>query len=331
MSLIEMKNVVKIYKLKINSSKKFGYIRSLVHPEYIYKRAVDGISLNIDYGEIVGYIGQNGAGKSTTLKMLSGILLPTNGQIFVNGSEPYRNRKKNASQIGVVFGQRSQLLWDLPVCETFDLYRSMYKIDFKTYESNKDYYVDMLDMQSFFYQPARQLSLGQKMRANIALALIHNPQILYLDEPTIGLDVLVKDKVRKALRQVNHDRGISIILTTHDVNDIEKICKRIIMIDQGKKIFDGSVGSFKSGYNEKFIVRVIFKNEETDITDSRFILIDDKGIEKYYEVSKSVLSQSEAISFITQNYFIQDIRMEEISIEEILKNIYQNSNKYIRY
>lgn len=331
MSLIEMDNVVKIYKLKNNSSKKFGYIRNLIHPEYIYKRAVDGISMNIDSGEIVGYIGQNGAGKSTTLKMLSGILLPTNGNIFVNGIEPYRNRKKNASQIGVVFGQRSQLLWDLPVCETFDLYRSMYKIDFKTYESNKDYYIDMFDMQSFFHQPARQLSLGQKMRANIALALLHNPQILYLDEPTIGLDVLVKDKVRKALRQVNHDRGISIILTTHDVNDIEKICKRIIMIDQGKKIFDGSVDSFKIEYNEKFNIRVILKNEETDITDSRFVLIDNKGIEKYYEVSNSLLSQSEAISFITQNYSIQDIRIEEISIEEILKNIYQNSKKYIQY
>lgn len=324
MSLIVMKDVVKIYKLKDNTPGKYNYIRRIINPRYIYKRAVDGISLNIDSGEVVGYIGQNGSGKSTTIKMLTGILTPTEGQILVNGNKPYQNRKKNAAEIGVVFGQRSQLLWDLPVYETFDLHKKMYKIDSKTYKENKNYYIDIFDIDDFINQPVRQLSLGQKMRANIALSLLHNPKILYLDEPTIGLDVLAKDKFRKSLKQINKDKGITIILTTHDMMDVEELCNRIIMIDKGKKLFDGSLNDFKSEYNKGFNIRVIFKDEGSILNDYRFVLIEDKGIEKCYEVHRKLLSPSEAISYITQNYNIKDVRIEEMNIEKILKGVYES-------
>ena len=248
MSLIEFENVSKEFKIPNIEEGVLGTIRSLFHREYTIKNAVDNISFQIERGEILGYIGANGAGKSTTIKLLSGILYPTNGRISVNGIVPYENRKLNAMQIGVVFGQRSQLFWDLPFRDTLTLYKKMYNIPNETFEKNYHYFVDLLDMNELINQPVRQLSLGQKMKANIMVSMLHSPEILYLDEPTIGLDVVTKRKLRKCIKEINQDKKTTIILTTHDMNDIEAICNRIILIDKGKKLFDGNLNMFRETY-----------------------------------------------------------------------------------
>ncbi|MBD5486866.1 MAG: ATP-binding cassette domain-containing protein [Lachnospiraceae bacterium] len=248
MSLIEFDNVSREFKIANIEKGAAGTIKSLFHREYIIKKAVDDISFHIESGEVVGYIGANGAGKSTTIKLLSGILYPTKGQVRVDGISPYKKRKQNASQIGVVFGQRSQLFWDLPFGDTLNLYKKMYNIPDDIYNKNYRYFVELLDMQEFINQPARQLSLGQKMKANIMVSMLHDPKILYLDEPTIGLDVVTKRKLRECIKEINQDKKTTIILTTHDMNDIEAVCSRLILIDKGKKLFDGSMDMFRETY-----------------------------------------------------------------------------------
>lgn len=248
MSLIEFENVSREFKIANIEKGVAGTVKSLFHREYTIKKAVDDISFQIESGEVVGYIGANGAGKSTTIKLLSGILYPTNGKVLVDGISPYEKRKQNASQIGVVFGQRSQLFWDLPFVDTLNLYKKMYSIPDDIFERNYHYFIDLLDMQEFIKQPARQLSLGQKMKANIMVSMLHDPKILYLDEPTIGLDVVTKRKLRECIKEINRDKKTTIILTTHDMNDIEAVCNRLILIDKGKKLFDGSMNMFRETY-----------------------------------------------------------------------------------
>ncbi len=237
MALIEMCDVVKEYRIK----QRCGAVKDLLRPQYAVKRAVDGISLSVERGELVGYIGPNGAGKSTTLKMLTGILVPTRGEVRIDGQEPYKNRRKNAMKMGAVFGQRSQLLWDLPVEDTLELHKKMYRIPEEVYRRNREKYIELLDMGGFLQQAARQLSLGQKMRANLAIALLHDPDILYLDEHTIGLDVVAKDQIRRFVRQINEEKQVTVMLTTHDMADIEAICDRLVLIDKGKKLFDDTL------------------------------------------------------------------------------------------
>ncbi|MDR2135646.1 MAG: ATP-binding cassette domain-containing protein, partial [Treponema sp.] len=241
MAFIEVDCVSKSYRIVKNRPGILGSVASLFHREYNIKNAVDNISFSIGQGEIVGYIGPNGAGKSTTIKMLSGVLIPDSGEIRVGGIVPYRERKKNAMRIGVVFGQRSQLYWDLPISDTFGLFRRLYEIPDDVYEHNKRLYVELLGMEDFIEQPVRQLSLGQKMKANLALAMLHNPDVLYLDEPTIGLDVMSKQVLRQSIAALNREKNTTIILTTHDMNDIEAVCKRLILIDKGRKLFDGGL------------------------------------------------------------------------------------------
>lgn len=215
-----------------------------------------GITFSIDKGELVGYVGPNGAGKSTTIKILCGILTPTSGLILVDGRVPYENRKENALRIGVVFGQRSQLFWDLPMGETFELYKRMYRMEERRYKENLAFFIELLDMEEFLNRPVRQLSLGQKMRANLAISLLHDPEIVYLDEPTIGLDVLAKSKIRQFIREVNRQRKTTVILTTHDMDDIEQICDRLIMIDKGQLQFDGRLDDFIRTYSGGYMLIV---------------------------------------------------------------------------
>lgn len=235
-----------------------GTVKSLFSNEKVIKKAVDDVSFSINEGEIVGYIGSNGAGKSTTIKMLTGILVPTSGKCYVNGIEPYKNRQNNAQNIGVVFGQRTQLWWDLPLIESFTVLKGIYQVSDEDYKRRMEFANDILGIRDFENSSVRTLSLGQRMRADVAAALIHNPKVLYLDEPTIGLDVVVKDKMREAIRELNRNFNTTIILTTHDMIDIEELCKHIIIIDDGKLIFDDVLEVLQQQGELTDIVKKIF-------------------------------------------------------------------------
>ena len=324
MKIIEMEHVSKTFQIYKRPKGIFNNVKALFHRQYEIKKAVDDISFSIEQGELVGYIGANGAGKSTTIKMLSGILVPTSGRILVNGTVPYENRRENAAKIGVVFGQRSQLNWDLPMQDTFELYKKMYKIEEKAYRQNVEMFVELMQMQPFLRTPVRQLSLGQKMRAEISIALLHDPAILYLDEPTIGLDVLAKERIRVFIRELNKEKRITVILTTHDMTDIEEICQRIIFIDQGKVMDDCSLAEFKTKHTEKYNITLNYTGVIAQICDRRVKLerqVDEQTA--VYSVSRQEMSVNELLQYFSEHFMIRDIKIASQSIEEIVRELYQ--------
>ncbi|MBM3212919.1 ATP-binding cassette domain-containing protein, partial [Candidatus Poribacteria bacterium] len=239
MAIITVKDIRKDFKVYQHREGFLGAMRNLASSKYSVVKAVDSISFSVDEGQIVGYVGPNGAGKSTTIKMLTGILVPTSGDIKVAGLVPFKNRKENAQQIGVVFGQRTQLWWDLPVIESFQLLRRIYRVSQDKFKKNMDLFHDLLTLGEFINTPVRKLSLGQRMRCDLAAALLHEPPIIYLDEPTIGLDIVAKQRVREFLININQERKTTIILTTHDLSDVEKLCSQMMIIDHGKIIYNG--------------------------------------------------------------------------------------------
>lgn len=330
MSIIEVKNITKNYRVYEKKDGFFNTAKSIFYREYKNKCAVENISFNIEKGQLVGYIGPNGAGKSTTIKMLSGILVPTSGEVVVNNYIPYKQRKENALRIGVVFGQRSQLFWDLPILDTFELYQMMYKIDNNRYKRNVSFFIELLEMQEFIKRPVRQLSLGQKMRANIAISMLHDPEILYLDEPTIGLDVVAKDKIRCFIREINGEKKTTVILTTHDMDDIESICNRLIMIDKGKLLYDGELGQFKRKFAGDTIVIVeCVDNTPFELFDSRLKLIKAEGRKKWIAYRKEEISTANAIKILTQANEVTDISIKEADIEDVVREIYKNGLREI--
>ena len=260
MKIISVENVSKQFKTPKKFPGFIGAIKGLFTKEYTIKNAVQNINFDIEEGEIVGYLGANGAGKSTTIKMMTGILTPTSGKILVNGLVPYEQREKNAKSIGVVFGQRTQLWWDIPLNETYTLLKNMYDISQEDYEERFTFLDEVLGLSEFIMQPVRTLSLGQRMKADIAAALLHNPKVIFLDEPTIGLDVVVKEKVRKAILEINKRYKTTIILTTHDLHDIEELCNRIIVIDNGQKCYDGNIQDLKNEFGYLSNINVRFEN-----------------------------------------------------------------------
>ena len=328
--MIKVENLSKEFKI----SKKYpgfkGALRSFFSTEYTIKKAVDDISFEINDGEIVGYIGANGAGKSTTIKMMTGILTPSSGRIIVDGVIPYENREKNAKNIGVVFGQKTQLWWDLPVSETFPLIKDIYGVSDEDYEERMNYFKEILGLDEFFLSPVRTLSLGQRMRADLAAALIHNPKIIYLDEPTIGLDVVVKESVRKAIKNINEKYGTTIILTTHDLNDIEELCNRIIIIDSGKKIYDGELEGVKEqfGYLTTIEIQLKDKNNIEKINFRRFKDDDFKLNMKESKINitfnKNNISSADIIGKVIKKSKVIDFNIKETSIEDIVKKMYKN-------
>lgn len=335
--MIKVENLTKDFKLRKKEGGFKGAVKSLFSNEYEIKKAVSDISFEIGDGEVVGYIGANGAGKSTTIKMMTGILTPTEGTVYVNGIIPYEEREKNAKDIGVVFGQRTQLWWDLALSETFTILRDIYNIPEDIYERNMKFLNDVLDLEEFIRRPVRTLSLGQRMRADLAASLIHNPKILYLDEPTIGLDVVVKEKVRTAIKEINKEFGTTVILTTHDLNDIEELCNRIIIIDKGLKIYDGSLDNIKNkfGYMTNLEIKIkdrINKNllEEKLNLNKEFNL--DKGDLDYdtedsnlvINFNKNKTTSSEILYYVMQKVNVLDFSLNESSIEDIIKKIYRN-------
>ena len=268
---------------------------------------MDEISFTIKKGEIVGFIGPNGAGKSTTIKMLSGILYPDEGQINVNGFIPYKQRKQYVKNIGVVFGQKSQLHWDLPLIESFELMKYIYKIPQEKYDENLEKFVKLLDMERFLHQPVRQLSLGGKMRGDIVAALLHSPEIVFFDEPTIGLDVVAKEKIREFIKYMNQTEETTIIFTTHDMQDIEKVCERLIIIDEGKKVYDGKVEDIKTMYAHTKTVE---------------LLLEDGMKEKWvFDINETPMNEMMESLFL--KYKVRDISICEPEIDGIIRDIYE--------
>ena len=329
MSYIEVHDLCKEYRVAKTGKGIGGAIKSLFHREYTVKEAVRHVNFSVEKGEIVGYIGPNGAGKSTTLKMLSGILIPTSGTVQVGGIVPYERRRENAKRIGVVFGQRSQLYWDLPVSDTFDLYESLYDIPHETFRKNCDLFTELLDMGGFLDQPVRQLSLGQKMKANIAVALLHDPAVLYLDEPTIGLDVVSKKVLRQAIKAINREKGTTVMLTTHDMDDIEAVCNRLIMINEGVKLFDGTLESFRNQYEREIVIRLEFEgNAPTwqDMEGLSFSKRDENALEVKL-LDRSTVKAS--ITRLLDTFEPQNIFVREPDIEDIVEIAYRDNQKSV--
>ncbi|MCC6275441.1 MAG: ATP-binding cassette domain-containing protein [Leptospiraceae bacterium] len=309
--MIKVSHLKKHFKLKKRKAGLLGSVKALFSSETELIRAVDDVSFKINKGELVGYIGPNGAGKSTTIKMLTGILTPTGGSILIDGLDPSRDRKENAFQIGVVFGQRTQLWWDLPVEESFDLLKSIYKIDGKSFKKKLDFFFDLLGLEEFYKQQARKLSLGQRMKADIAASLLHSPKVLFLDEPTIGLDLIVKEKVRDFIQKINSEDKVTIILTTHDVGDIEYLANRIIVLDKGKIGYDGNISNFNKLLGNESVVNLHFQVPVKNLVFPKPFQVKEKISDTQYTV---VIPEKEPLSSLLS--FLQKKR---IKIQEIQK------------
>lgn len=329
MAIISVKDLKKEYKINVKKEGLRGAILNLFNPKYETKQAVKGVSFDIAEGEMVGYIGSNGAGKSTTIKMLTGILNPTSGQVLVNGVEPFKNRVKNNMHIGVVFGQRTQMWWDIPVIESYKLIQKIYEIPEQQFRENLEYFCDNLALRELLNVPVRQLSLGQKMRCEIAAAFLQNPKIVYLDEPTIGLDFMVKEKIRKFIKQLNKERNTTVILTTHDLQDIEEICNRIIIIDKGLIIFDGALSAIKDEFAKFQVANVIIKDFTDELKhflnspDLKFevLSIDDNVIN--IKFNREEITIAGVFEQISSHCTIVDLSIDDIAIDSIVKTLYQ--------
>lgn len=321
----EFKKVIKEPGLK-------GSVKALFKPKKEIVTAVDDISFHVPKGEILGFIGPNGAGKSTVIKMLTGILTPTSGECRINGQIPQNNRQKYVKEIGVVFGQRTQLWWDLPLTETYNVLKEIYEVSDENFKKRMAFLNEVLELEEFIKSPVRTLSLGQRMRADIAASLLHSPKVLFLDEPTIGLDVVVKDNIRNAIMDINKEEQTTVILTTHDISDIELLCKRIVMIDKGKNVFDGDLHELKSKYGQ--IRELHFETATKDISNvlaykEHFNFIDDDisvnvdGSLVNVRFNSSVVPVSEMLKYTLQKIDINDISVKDADIEEIVRRLYK--------
>ncbi|MCB1165192.1 MAG: ATP-binding cassette domain-containing protein [Leptospiraceae bacterium] len=327
--LIQVENLNKTFVSRKRKAGLWGSIVGLFSGKKEYIHAVKDISFSIGRGELVGYLGPNGAGKSTTIKMLTGILRASSGLIRIDGLDPEKHRKEITRKLGVVFGQKTQLWWDLPVEESYDLLRTIYRIPQKEFRDRMDYFIDLLKMEDFLGQQTRKLSLGQRMRADLAASLLHNPPILFLDEPTIGLDIITKDVVRKTIKQLNQEQKITVVLTTHDMEDIEYLATRLILLDRGQVQYDGQLNDFIANYQKEKIVSLHLE-QETDVRSLQskgFELASPSNgqfLEVRLKVDESVSGLIGALS--EQGARIQEITVGKQDLTETLKKIYAGKN-----
>lgn len=322
-NIIHVENISKQFKISKREAGMKNAIKSFFKREYQTINALDDISFDIKPGEIVGYIGPNGAGKSTTIKIMCGILVPTSGECVVDGYVPWKDRKKYVKNIGVVFGQRSGLWWDVPPIDSFELLKDIYGIPQKEYEEKLKELTENLDLEEIKNIPTRQLSLGQRMRCEIAAALLHNPKILFLDEPTIGLDAVSKLLLRKCIKTINEKTNLTIILTTHDMQDIEALTNRIILIGKGKILYDGSLENIKNKYKDKMKINVKFK-----YTDKKIKIKDAKILEQTEESASLVLkhkdeNMADILNALTSQVDIVDINVEDMSTDDVIAKLYK--------
>ncbi|MBW3022721.1 ATP-binding cassette domain-containing protein [Candidatus Woesearchaeota archaeon] len=322
--IIDIKNLKKTFKTHERGSGIANALKSLFKRKYVTKQALKGISFSIEEGEIVGFIGPNGAGKSTAIKAMSGVLYPTSGKIKIMDFVPWKEREEYVKDIGVVFGQKHQLYWDLPAIDTFSLHKSIYEIPDEDYKKRLDYMIELLDMKKIIKVPVRDLSLGERMKCQIVAALLHNPKIVFLDEPTIGLDVVAKDRLRDFIKEVNQKQGTTFIITTHDMGDIEKLCKRIIIINHGKIVYDGLLEKIRRFY----INRKIFEVKLESKLDKKFHLphctVSESGeYSMTIEADTGKTSIRNVIDHLITNFEIADITISDPPIEEIIQIIYK--------
>jgi len=329
--MIEVKHLSKSF-IKYEKEKGLkGLVKGFFNAKKVVFEAVKDVSFSIHEGEMVGYIGANGAGKSTTIKMLTGILTPSSGEIIVNGIVPHQHRQANAKSIGVVFGQRTQLWWDLPLVESFSILKEIYQVSDHDFDERMAFFDEVLGLQEFIKSPVRTLSLGQRMRADIAASLLHNPKVLYLDEPTIGLDINAKLNMRLAIKRMNETFNTTVILTTHDMDDIEDLCSRILILDQGQLIYDGDLQHIKDAYGvmKKVSFTLASMNEEETLLREQLMhdSVDLKATFEAgilsFEFNKNRYKVSDLISSVTQTLDVLDITITETSVETIVANIYK--------
>jgi len=324
MDQIIVENLTKTFRVVRRKPGLRGSLQALVKREYQEVRALDRVSFSIAAGELVGYIGPNGAGKSTTVKVLSGILVPDSGNVSVIGKIPWRDRVEYVRRIGVVFGQRTQLWWDLPVLESFDLLRDIYSVPESRYRPIRDTLIKKLDLGSFLHVTVRQLSLGQRMRCEIAASLLHEPELLFLDEPTIGLDAVSKIVVREFIADLNRDRGVTVILTTHDMDDIEALCRRVMVIGDGRILSDGTLGELRASVTRERWLTVDLEESVpiTPVSDPDARLIRQEGRRFCLAFDPQQISAAELIARIVRGWPVHDLFVENPPIESIIARLY---------
>ncbi|MBR1899179.1 MAG: ATP-binding cassette domain-containing protein [Oscillospiraceae bacterium] len=327
-SVIEIKNVTKEFKVLNRREGLKGSIQDLFSRDYKIVRAVDNISMQVQQGEIVGYLGPNGAGKSTTIKMMTGVLEPTSGEILVSGNVPYENRTRNAQQIGVVFGQRSQLWWALPLIESYRLLKEIYCIPDADYTHMLELYRSLVDLEPLLHKPVRQMSLGQRTLSDILAAFLHNPKIVFLDEPTIGLDVSMKAKIRTLIQALNQEKHTTVILTTHDMGDVDALCKRVVIIDKGKMLYDNDMEHLKGFFGSYRTLKLRTDGDHAAQAAAMQKMLPELKVSADTEWISVLVDESRAhvidvLAQLQKQYTIRDMQLQEISTEEIIKKIYE--------
>jgi ABC-2 type transport system ATP-binding protein len=321
---IVVEDLAKTFRVAERTPGLLGAVRGLVRRRHRTVNALHGVSFSLTAGDLVGYIGPNGAGKSTTIKILAGILVPDGGRVEVDGRVPWRQRIEHVRRIGVVFGQRTQLWWDLPVIESLEMLRHIYKVPADRFRTQRDELVELLELGAFLDQPVRQLSLGQRMRADLAASLVHAPSILFLDEPTIGLDAVSKLAVRAFVKRLNRERGVTVILTTHDMDDIEALCERVIVIGDGTILSDGTLADLRKRVTrERWLTIDLADGAAATIEDPDATVIRRDGARVCLAFDPEVVSPAELIRRVTSAHAVQDLFVENPPIETVIARLYQ--------
>lgn len=319
--IIQVQNLTKQFKIRTNKS----LIKGLFNPEYKYKDAVKNISFDVNRGEAVAFLGPNGAGKTTTTKMLTGLIYPTSGEMSVLGFKPFERKKEFLMRIGLVMGNKSGLNWDLTANQSFKLLRKIYKIDDKTFEERIKMLTELLEVKNLLDTQVRKLSLGERMKMELIGAIIHNPEVLFLDEPTIGLDIIAKKNIRKFLKDIQQNSNITLILTSHDMDDIEQVCERVIVINKGTKVYDDSLKTLTNQYKQNRFVRFIFETmpKDSELPDIGEI-IEEKPDSLLYKVNHSQMTS--LISIVSSKFNLLDINIESVPLEEIIEDIFRKNS-----
>jgi len=321
--MITVNNLQKHFRVNQRQRGLLGALRGLIAPGYTVVPAVDGLSFTIQAGELVGYLGPNGAGKSTTIKMLTGLLVPSGGELIVNSYVPWREREAYVARIGAVFGQRTTLWWDLPVVESLELLQHIYQVPADRFRQNLNEFRQLLELDSFLNSPVRSLSLGQRMRADLCAAMLHDPVLLFLDEPTIGLDVVAKERIRQFIAHINQVRGTTVLLTTHDLSDVEKLCSRVMIMDHGHLLYDGALQSLQDRFGGKRELVVDLAEAYANVAVDGATVLEHNGLRVTYQFDRQLISASELIGHVSALYRIRDLSVREPEIEVTIRRIYE--------